>query len=103
VAKVLPGVYAYKKLMKQAKDVFIVEKQPREGLRVLKKSVSPLKVSDCADREETFLRLAFQAAELGFNAVIRAKVESKKLRNFGYQKMQWQGSGIAANLDIKGV
>ena len=103
VAKVIPGVQFYKRLMRQAKDIYILEKQPREALRVLKKSVKPLVVTDCSDRDETFLRLAFQAAELGFNSVIRAKVVSKKIRNFGYQKMVWQGTGVAADLDVKDV
>jgi hypothetical protein len=101
VSQIIPRIENYKQLVKRAKGIFIVEKKPREGLRILKKSVKPLIVLACADREETFLRLAFQAAELGFNAVIQAKVQSQKIRNFGYQKMEWRGTGLAADLDIK--
>ena len=103
MAKVIPGIQAYNRLMKQAKAVYILEKQPREALRVLKKSTKPLTVLHCSDRDETFLRLAFQAVELGFNAVIGVKVVSQKIRNFGYQKMEWDGTGFAADLVVRDV
>ena len=100
VSKVTPMMLEYKRLLRLAKDINILEKQPREALRVLRKAAKPLSVIACSDREETVLRLAFQAAELGFNSVIKAKVVYKKVRDYGYQKMEWHGSGYAADLDL---
>jgi hypothetical protein len=97
--KVRPQLMNYHLTMKRAKEVLFLDKPRRKPVKILKKLNEPLLVEDCADREETILRLAFKAAELGFNSVIKADVNYKKIRNAGYQKMMWQGTGIAANLD----
>jgi len=96
---VQPALWSYKEVMSRAQKVIIIDRPQRRPLPVLKSSEQILTVTDCTDREETFLRLAFLAAEQGFNAVIKTKVESKKIRNFGYQKMSWQGTGFPASLD----
>jgi hypothetical protein len=96
--KVQPAIRSYNEIMKQAKEVFIIDKPRRQPLPILKRSAETLLVEDCLDREETVLRLAFMAAERGFNAVIKAKVVYRKVRNAGYQKMLWQGTGFPAVL-----
>jgi hypothetical protein len=97
--KIRPMILNYRQTMKRAKDVLFLDKPRRNPVRILRKLNEPLLVKDCADREETILRLAFKAAELGFNSVVKASVNHKKIRNAGYQKMIWQGTGIAATLD----
>jgi hypothetical protein len=98
-SKVQPALAAYNEVMKRAKDVIILDKPRRQALPILKTSKEPLQVAGCDDREETILRLAFLAAERGFNAVIKTNVDYKKIRNAGYQKMEWHGTGIPAVLD----
>jgi hypothetical protein len=85
--------------LKRARSVFFLDKPRRRPLPILKKSADALSVTGCADREETILRLGFLAAEKGFNAVIRAEVFPKKIRNAGYQKMEWTGTGFPAVVD----
>jgi hypothetical protein len=98
--KIRSEVLAYRQTMKKAKDIIFLDKPRRRPLRILRRSEIPLLVQNCADREETVMRLAFQAAELGFESVIKADVNYKKVRNEGYQKMVWTGTGIAATLDM---
>jgi hypothetical protein len=97
--KVRPGLMEYNQIMKRAKQIMILDKPRRRPLTILKKFQETLQVKNCPDREETVLRLAFKAAELGFNSVIRVNVDYKKIRDEGYQHMVWQGSGIAVDLD----
>jgi uncharacterized protein YbjQ (UPF0145 family) len=87
--------------MKRAAQVLFIDRPQRRPLNVLKKHRDILEVRECRDREETILRLAFKAAELGFNSVIKADVTYTKVRNAGYQKMIWSGSGIAADLVVR--
>ena len=94
-----PALRAYNEVMRRAKAVMILDKPRRRPLTILKKFPEPLEVVDCPDREETVLRLAFKAAELGFNSVIRANINYKKVGSSSYQKLIWHGSGIAADLD----
>ncbi len=97
--KIRPKILNYHQTMKRAKGILFLDKPRRKPVKILKKLNEPLLVKDCKDREETILRLAFKAAELGFNSVVKANVNYKKVRNAGYQKMMWQGTGIAATLD----
>jgi hypothetical protein len=94
-----PAIRTYNQTMKRAKDIIIIDKPSRKPLPILDRSVEPLLVDGCPDREETVLRLGFMAAERGYNAVIKANIAYKKVRNAGYQKMIWQGTGFPANLD----
>lgn len=97
-SKIRPQLIDYNATMKKAKQVLILDKPRRKPLAILKKFEEPLTVIDCPDREETVLRLAFKAAELGCNSVIKANIIYKKVRNAGYQKMMWQGTGFAAEI-----
>src|ERR1017187_6626986 len=64
--KVLPAVIKYRGIMARAKKAFVIDKPQRRPLPVTKRFETAIHVIDCIDREETMLRLAFQAAELGF-------------------------------------
>jgi hypothetical protein len=97
--KIQPELRDYKELMKRASEVFILDKPERKAPMVLRKHKHLLRVEDCPDREETMLRLAFLAAELGFNSVIKVNIEHRKVRNAGYQKLLWTGTGLAVDLD----
>lgn len=99
--EVIPALQTFRSTLKKAKKVYIVDKPSRRALPILRKLEKPLTVSGCVDREDAFMRLAFQAVEKGFNAVVKANVEYKKVRNFGYQKMMWEGTGYAAELDSR--
>ena len=96
---VAPALANYRSIMSRAKKVFIIDKPQRRPLPVTKQFKKAIQVKDCPDREETVLRLAFRAAELGYNAVLKTNVIYKKVRNAGYQKMIWEATGFPADLD----
>jgi len=98
-----PALENYRETMARAKKVYIVERPPRKPLPILKRSTESLSVRDCTDRKETIMRLAFQSAALGFNAVVKVKVAYEKVRNAGYQKMMWHGTGSPVELDARRV
>lgn len=96
-----PALDRYQELMAQAKEVvFCFDTQKRE-LPMLSKAKEKVFVESCPDRDETILRLAFQAVELGYTGVVDAVVTSKKLRNEGYQTSSWSGVGLPAMIDIE--
>ena len=94
----LPARRLFSEIMARAKKVTIVDTPQRRPLPVLKNSRELLQVADCLDEPDTFLRLAFLAAEMGFNAVLKVKVEYKKVRVAGYQNLSWSGTGYPATL-----
>lgn len=96
-----PALALYEEILEKAKNIhffFITRYKPVPLIRRHKEAV---KVEECFDRDETILRLAFFAAELGYNAIVEAEVVSKKVRNQGYQKAIWHGKGVPALIDAE--
>ncbi len=96
---VSPALSAYEETLQQARDIFIFFTTQKSRLPVKTKATQKIKVENCPDRDETILRIAFQAAQLGYNSVIETEVSSEKVRNAGWQKSNWKGAGLPANLD----
>ena len=100
---VAPQLDDYNEVMERAKNAFVFFTTQRKETPLIRKAREVLKVSQCLDRDETILRLAFFAAQAGFNAIIEVEVTSEKLRNGAYQTSRWSGRGIAAQIDGKKV
>ena len=98
-AKVAPELEAYNDTMKKAKNIHVFEKDQGKETRFFKRLEEPFKVENCADRDETLLRLAFFTVRAGFNTLIDVDVVSKKVRNGSYQTTMWTGSGIPTHVD----
>lgn len=96
---VVPALETYEEVMARAKEVFVFFITQKATIPLTKRSKTPVKVTDCPDRDETILRMAFFAAEQGFNALIEVEVIGEKVRNAGYQKSKWRGVGEPANVD----
>lgn len=99
VGKVAPALDEYERTLALAKGVFVFHKGQGEETRLIKRSEKPLRVVECTDEKETLLRLAFLAAQRGFNALLDVDLTAKKVRNFGYQTLAWQGTGVPARID----
>jgi hypothetical protein len=99
-AQVAPALESYEEIMERARGAYIFFETQKKQIPLLKRSKETLKVEACEDRDETILRLAFLAAEQGFNSVVEVKVISEKVRNEGYQKTRWSGVGVAAEVDV---
>lgn len=98
-AHVLPEINAYNELMEKAKEVQVFSKKQLGETRYLSRKEPPIKVADCDDYDETVLRLAFLAAQRGFNGIIDMVVTSAKVKIGGYQTTKWTGTAIPANIN----
>jgi len=100
-AHVQAALEAYNETMEQARKIYVFFTTQRRALPILKKAKLVESVTNCEDRDETILRLAFFAAQEGYNALIETDVTSTKIRNGGHQKTIWKGSGIPAQVDAE--
>lgn len=98
-AKVAPAQQVYNEIMESAKNVQVYEKGQGKETRLMKRVVPAVHVDNCADRKETLMRLAFRAAEAGFNGLIDVEIKSEKVFVQSYQTSRWKGSGVPINLD----
>jgi hypothetical protein len=97
--KVAPEIETYEGIMARARQVYIFNTTQGKETRLFKRTEAPLLVTDCADHNETVLRLAFLAARAHFNAVIDMDVNSKKYKDGSYTILKWTGTGIPTQVD----
>jgi len=94
--RVLPAQKSYLEKMEAAKGVYVFFK--KHHIPLVKRSKNLVSVKDCPDKEEALLRLAFQAVEQGFNALIEANLVSKKVFVNAYQSLNWNASAYPAEI-----
>lgn len=94
VQKVDEPFQEYNRLMELAKNVDVFFKEQSKETRLLQRRQEPVKIKDCEDEQETLLRLAFLAAQAGFNGLIDVEIKGKKVRNGAYQTTLWNGVGL---------
>jgi hypothetical protein len=92
---------AYEEIIERARGSYVFFTSHRKQIPLLKKSKDSVRVENCEDRDETILRLAFLAAEQGYNSVMEVEVVCEKVRNEGYQKSAWRAVGIPATVDAE--
>jgi hypothetical protein len=97
--QVAPAQESYDATMEQAKGVYVFFTTQKRRPHPIKKAIRKVQVASCVDRDQTILRLAFQAAEQGHNGLLDTEVTSRKVRNAGYQKSDWTGSGLPITVD----
>lgn len=96
---VAPAKESYLRVMKRAKGFYVFYKKDKK-VPVESRARFKVSVENCSDRKETILRLAFLAADEPYNAVIEVDVVSKKIRNYGYQKLSWSGTAFPAQIRV---
>ena len=85
--------------MQTAKDSPVWPKTYRGKIPMLNRSQKQFSIQDCADKKLAVLKLAFQAIEGGFNALLEVDVKYTKVRDHGYQKMLYSGTALGAMVD----
>ncbi len=98
--KVAPALESYSEIMERAESVIVFYKNER-NIPPHRRSNKMLSVRDCPDRKETLLRLAFFAAEQDCDALVSVALTSEKIRNAGYQKTSWSGTGFPTCIFVK--
>jgi hypothetical protein len=97
--RVEPQVARYEEIMTRAKDVFVFLSDQGKESRLFSRLEPPITIEDCPDRNETVLRLAFYAAQAGFNGLLDVKLSSEKVRNGSFKKLKWKGVAIPTHID----
>lgn len=103
VTKVDSALAQYEDTLAKAKAIYVFSKGQEEESRYVGRSEKPLQVSGCADRAEALMRIAFTAADLGFNCLVDVAVTGKSVRNHAYENSVWDAKGIPAHVDGKRV
>ncbi len=92
----------YFDVVEKAKKVNVFSKIQSKETRRIKRTQPPVKVDDCNDREEALLKLAFLAAEKGFDTLVDVDLKSKKVgEGKTYKKLVWSGVGIPVDPTLR--
>lgn len=93
----------YNDTMERAKEIRVFFKTQSKETRLIKRLEPPFLIENCADEEETVMRLAFLAVKAGFNSLIDVHLKSEKVRIDGYQTLKWTGTAVPANVQDKNL
>jgi hypothetical protein len=93
----------YNETMEKAKEVLVYFKSQSKETRLIRRIEKPISVVDCADHDETLMRLAFVAAQLGCNAVIDIDLVTKKVRLGSYQTQVFSATGMPTNVNMRNI
>ena len=99
--KVAPELESYNQTMAKAHDIGVYFDTQGKETRLIKRLEDPITIENLPDRDETILRLAFKAAQAGFNAIVDVDVRSEKVRMGSYQNLKWRGTCVPAHVDPK--
>lgn len=94
-----PLLGRYREILERAREVYVFTKDQSKETRLIKRKEAPLKVAECEDYDETLMRLAYLAAEAGFNALVDVDISSRKIRDGSYQSTLYSGTAIPVQID----
>ncbi|MFP5384801.1 MAG: hypothetical protein ACLGHN_01895 [Bacteriovoracia bacterium] len=101
--KIAAPLSDYEEMMEKAKDVMVFFKNESKKTGHIKRKEEPLKVEDCEDEDETVLRLAFFAAQKGFNCLLDVQLTNRKIIVGSHKKTVFSGTAIPVTIDPKDV
>lgn len=102
-SKVAPELSDYEETMERAKNIAVFFKNQSKETRLMRRAERPFKITDCADRDEALMRLAFLAAKGKYNALIDVDITSEKILSGRYQTSKWSGTGVPTTLDERRI
>lgn len=95
---VAPALALYQATAERAKDVIVYFKNQGKETRLLKRKEDRIEVENGIDRDQTLLKLAYAAADRGFNGIIDVELSSEKIRIGTYQTLKWSGEGMPCDV-----
>ena len=98
-ANVEPEFPKYAEIIEKAKNILVFAKSQGKETRLIKRLEDPIEVKDCNDHDEAIMRLAFLAAQSGYNSIIDMDLKSEKIRTGSYQTSVWTGTAIPAQVN----
>ncbi|MFZ3229929.1 MAG: hypothetical protein WA160_06980 [Pseudobdellovibrio sp.] len=102
-SKIDPQLQKYNQDVEKAKNVFVFYRAENKESRFFKRVEQIIKVTDCTDKEETVLRLAYQAIILNCNAIVDVDLISEKIKTGSYQTSKWSGAAFPVQADPQKV
>jgi uncharacterized protein YbjQ (UPF0145 family) len=101
--KVAGPLAEYEATMEKAREVIMFTKDQTKLTGHIKRKEDPVTVEDCEDEEETILRLAFQAAQLGYNCILDVNIKTRKIIVGSHKKTIFSATAIPVNIDPKEI
>lgn len=97
--KVATPLSHYEEVMEKAREVMIFTKDETKKTGHIKRKEEILKVEDCEDEQESIMRLAFQAAEAGFNCLLDVSVSTRKIIVGSHKKTIFSATARPVTID----
>lgn len=101
--KVAGPLAEYEATMEQAKEVMMFTKDQTKLTGHLQRKEPLISIENCEDEQEAILRLAFIAAQDGFNCILDVNIKTKKIIVGSHKKTIFSATAIPITIDPKEV
>jgi hypothetical protein len=98
-SKIAPELATYDEMMEKARTVYVFFSNQGKETRLIKRADKIYRIDDCADHDETVLRMAFLALHDGYNTIVDVDVVYAKSRSGSFKIAKWSGSAVPALVD----
>lgn len=96
-----PVLLKYNQFLETAKNINVYGAKQGNETGLIKRIEKPIVVKDCSDREETLMRLAFYAAQRGYDTLVDVDIKSTKVGKGTYKKLIWTGKGVPVDPKVR--
>jgi len=96
-----PILESHRAYLETAKNINVYTSIQGNETGLIKRIEKPIMIKDCVDREETLMRMAFQAAKMGYDTLVDVDIKSSKTGKGTYKKLIWTGRGVPVDPKIK--
>lgn len=97
--KVSGPLSLHEETMEKARNVMVFMKNQTKKTGHIKRKETPYIVEDCEDEQETIVRLAYYAAQDGFNCLLDVNITNKKIIVGSHKKTIFTGTAIPVTID----
>ncbi|MGZ3724023.1 MAG: hypothetical protein ACXVA9_13865 [Bdellovibrionales bacterium] len=96
---IAPEIAVYNEVLERAEKVDIFYKTQSKESRFIRRTEKAIKVKACVDKDTAVMKLAFIAAQKGFNILVDVETDHDKIRMAGWQTSTCDGSAIPGYID----
>jgi hypothetical protein len=89
---------SYEENYTKAQEILVFDKSQSKETRFVKRFEKPLVVPEGLDQHDITMRLAYMAAEKGYNSIVDVDIKAVKVRDGSYQTTAYSGKAIPANV-----
>lgn len=96
-----PVLDQYREHLEKARQVNTYDISQGNETSRIRRIEKPIKVENCGDKKEALMKLAFLAAQKGFDTLVDVDIQQEKVGTGTYKKLIWHGKAVPVDPKVR--